>query len=235
MGDGDTDWLELASKVALGIGAGALATAGAIVVAKSGMVQSAVARWRRKLDENRQIDAPPAGTPLLVSLARGGAEHSGVFLGRSRVAELRGDGDLCDVSLSDFVNGVDGDGVNMRSGTRIFAACDDETGLPLASKKIVEAAQHFIENVKKVSYNIFCNNCHMFTASCVQGWLNHEQSFWDWMKHGTFTIDRLDEVVSTTMNGGRDIAWIGVKRSARSFAYTLTDDKIDRLQKEGKC
>ena len=70
MVDGDTDWLELASKVALGIGAGALATAGAVVVAKSGVVQSAVARWRRKLDEERQIDPPPAGTPLLVSLAR---------------------------------------------------------------------------------------------------------------------------------------------------------------------
>ena len=235
MGGSDTDWLDVTGKIALGIGVGALATAGAVVVAKSGVVQSAVARWRRKLDEKRQIDAPPAGTPLLVSLARGGTEHSGIFLGRNRVAELRGDGDLCNISLSEFVNGSDGDRVNMRSGTRIFAACDDETGLPLASKKIVETARHFIENVRKVSYNIFCNNCHMFTASCVQGWLNHEQSFWDWMKNGTFTIDRLDEVVSATMNGGRDIAWIGVKRSARSFAYKLTDDKINRLKKEGKC
>lgn len=234
MGDGDADWLELAGKVALGIGVGALTTAGVVAVAKSGVVQSAVARWRRSLDEKRQINAPPAGTPLLVSLARGGAEHSGIFLGRSRVAELRGNGDLCDVSLSDFVNGFDGDVVNMRSGTRIFAACDDETGLPLASRKIVDAARHFIENVKKVSYSLFRNNCHMFTASCVQGWLNHEQSFWDWIKNGTFTIDRLDDVVSNSMNAGRGIAWIGVRRSVGSFAYTLTDDKIDRLKKEGK-
>jgi len=235
MGGTDTDWLDVAGKIALGVGVGALATAGAVAIAKSGVVQSAVAGLRRKLDGNRLIDAPPAGTPLLVSLARGGAEHSGVFLGRNRVAELRGDGDLCNVSLSDFINGFDGDSVNMRSGTRIFAACDDETGRPLASRTAVEAARHFIENVRKVSYNLFCNNCHMFTASCVQGCLNHEQSFWDWMKNGTFTIDRLDEVVSTTMNGGRDIAWIGVKRSARSFAYNLTGDKIDRLKKEGKC
>ena len=227
-----SDWLDLAGKIALRVGAGALATAGAIAVAKSGVVQSAVARMKR--DMKRLIDAPHAGTPLLVSLADGVAEHTGVFLGRSRVAELRGDGKILDVSLSDFVNGDENDSLNTRTGTRIFAACDEESGEPLASQKIVKAARHFIENVKKVSYNVFCNNCHMFTASCVQGWLNSEQSFWDWMKDGTFTIDRLDEIVSNIMNGGRPIAWIGVRESTRSFNYALTSEKIARLRSEGK-
>ena len=89
MGGTDTDWLDVAGKIALGAGVGALATAGAVAIAKGGVVQSAVAGLRRKLDGNRLIDAPPPGTPLLVSLARGGVGHGGVFLGWSRVAELR--------------------------------------------------------------------------------------------------------------------------------------------------
>lgn len=178
--------------------------------------------------------APPPGTPLLVSLARGGAEHSGVFLGRSRVAELRGDGNICNASLSDFINGDADDPMNVRSGTRIFAACDDKTGMPLSSANVVAAARRFIKNVKKVSYNLFCNNCHVFTASCVEGNMEREQSFLDWVRDGTFSIDRLDEIISKVMNSGRNIAWIGVRGSTRGFIYNLTEEKIDRLESEGR-
>jgi len=82
-----SDWIDIAGKIALGVGGAALATAG-VLAAKSGAFQSVGARRRRNADE-RLIEAPRAGTPLLVSLA-GMAEHSGVFLGRSRVVELNG-------------------------------------------------------------------------------------------------------------------------------------------------
>lgn len=227
-----SDWLEVAGKVALGVGGAALAAAGVLAV-KSGALQSAKAKLARNSDD-RLIDAPPPGTPLLVSLARGGAEHSGVFLGRSRVAELRGDGNICNASLSDFINGDADDPMNVRSGTRIFAACDDKTGMPLSSANVVAAARRFIKNVKKVSYNLFCNNCHVFTASCVEGNMEREQSFLDWVRDGTFSIDRLDEIISKVMNSGRNIAWIGVRGSTRGFNYNLTEEKIDRLESEGR-
>ena len=102
MGDSNSDWLDIAGKVALGVGGAALAAAG-VIMAKSGVMQSAAAKIRRNGD-GRLIDAPRAGVPLLVSLA-GIAEHSGIFLGRSRVAELNGNGRLMEVSLSEFVNG----------------------------------------------------------------------------------------------------------------------------------
>lgn len=79
-----SDWLDVAGKVALGVGGAALAAAGVLAV-KSGALQSAKAKLVRNSD-NRLIDAPRAGVPLLVSLA-GMVEHSGIFLGRSRVAE----------------------------------------------------------------------------------------------------------------------------------------------------
>ena len=227
-----SDWLEVAGKVALGVGGAALAAAGVLAV-KSGALQSAKAKFARNSDD-RLIDAPPPGTPILVSLARGGAEHSGVFLGRSRVAELRGDGNICNASLSDFINGDADDPMNVRSGTRIFAACDDKTGMPLSSVNVVAAARRFIKNVKKVSYNLFCNNCHVFTASCVEGNMEREQSFLDWVRDGTFSIDRLDEIISKVMNSGRNIAWIGVRGSTRGFNYSLTEEKIARLSSEGR-
>ena len=232
MGSSDTDWLDVAGKIALGAGVGALAAAGAIAIAKSGVVQSTVARLRRNRDGNRLIDAPPPGTPLLVSLARGGAEHSGIFLGRSRVAELCGNGALRNVSLSNFINGDVDDLMNIRSGTRVFAACDDVTARPLSSYEAISAARSFIRNVKKVSYSLFCNNCHMFTASCVLGRMSKEKSLGDWIKDGTFTIDRLDKVVSDVLNGGRGIAWIGVHSPTTGFNYSLTEEKVVRLKAE---
>ena len=78
MGDSNSDGLDIAGKVALGVGGAALAAAG-VLMAKSGVMQSAAAKMRRN-GEGRLVDAPRAGVPLLVSLA-GIAEHSGIFLG----------------------------------------------------------------------------------------------------------------------------------------------------------
>ena len=226
-----SDWLEVVGKVAMGVGVGALATAG-VLAAKSGAFQSAAARRRRNGDE-RLIDAPRAGVPLLVSLA-GMAEHSGIFLGRSRVAELNGNGRLMDVSLSEFVNGQVGDKASVRWGTRIFAACDDSTGHPLESLKVAHIARDFVAKVKRVKYNLFNNNCHLFSASCVRGELSDGRSWAEWLMDGTFSIDRLGAVISEVMNGGRPIAWLGVREPTRFFNYALTDGKIARLRKEGK-
>lgn len=227
-----SDWLEIAGKVAAGIGVGALAAAGALALAKSGVVQSASARRRRNGDD-RLIDAPRAGVPLLVSLV-GFAEHSGIFLGRSRVAELNGNGYLMDVSLSEFVNGQPSDTSNVRWGTRIFAACDEASGRPLESIKVAHAARRLVEKIKQVKYSLFNNNCHLFSASCICGELLDGKSWMDWLKDGTFSIDRLESVICEFMNNGRPIAWLGVREPSRFFNYVLADDKIERLRKEGK-
>ena len=231
MNDSNADWLDIAGKVALGVGGAALAAAG-VIMAKSGVMQSAAAKIRRNGD-GRLVDAPRAGVPLLVSLA-GIAEHSGIFLGRSRVAELNGNGRLMDVSLSEFVNGQPDANSNMRWGTRIFAACDDATGQPLESLRVAHAARALIEKIGSVKYNVFSNNCHMFSASCVRGDFAEGKSLDEWLREGTFSIDRLESVISEFMNGGRPIAWLGVREPSRFFNYALADEKIARLRREGR-
>ena len=86
------------------------------------LVESEASRSRRNAMSRRLIAPPPPGTPLLVSLALA-LEHNGIYLGKNRVAELRDDGGVAVVSLTDFVNGDPCD-VSLRTGTRIFAACD---------------------------------------------------------------------------------------------------------------
>jgi hypothetical protein len=62
--------------------------------------------------------------------------------------------------------------------------------------------------------------------------MSKEKSLGDWIKDGTFTIDRLDKVVSDVLNGGRGVAWIGVRSPTTGFNYSLTEEKVVRLKAE---
>lgn len=96
----------------------------------SGFKASLAALMGRVIEDRVLSVPPPPGTPLLCSLARV-VEHSGIYLGAGRVAELKGDGQLREVSLSVFLNGDESDMYNPRKGHRIYAACDAGTGSPL--------------------------------------------------------------------------------------------------------
>ena len=231
--------LEIAGKIALGVGGVALGAAAGLLAAKSGVFQSASARHRREKDEadGRFVDggAVAAGTPILVSIARGAAEHSGVYLGDSRVAELSGEGRLQEVSLTEFINGQEDTWDNFRSGTRIFAACDDQSSRPLGLDDVADAAKGLICRIGTVRYHLFGNNCHMFTASCVFGKLLEKMSVADWFVGGTYSVDRLEEVIVHRLNGGAPVSWLGVRASSPQFQYALCDAKVERLHKEGKA
>ena len=79
----------------------------------------------------RTTDTLPSGSPLPVSLA-GVAEHSGIYIGDGMVAERSGEGKLRVVTLSEFLNGCEGDGLKVRGGLRIYAWCDLDSGRVLA-------------------------------------------------------------------------------------------------------
>ena len=203
------------------------------LLGKTGLFQSLGANIRRKFDKRILSAPPPIGTPILVSLSRGVAEHSGIYLGNSSVAELSGDGKLQEVSLTEFVNGQKDTWNNFRSGTCIFAACDDETGMPLGLEDAMISARNLISNVDKVSYHLFGNNCHMFTASCILDRLMPKMTKREWLENGTFTIEDLNEIISRIMNLNKPIAWLRVRGSVKgSFEYDLPEDKLRRLTKQ---
>lgn len=189
-------------------------------------------RRRRNAAAGRLIAAPPPGTPLLVTLSLV-LEHTGIYLGDSRVAELCGGGEVRVVSLTRFVNGDAYDALPFRTGTRVFAACDALTRRPLASPLAARTAREAIRRGERLPYDIGIENCHQFTAACVRGVLPSAAAFRHSLGTGLASIDKLERVLADELNGGRKVAWCAVARSRENFHYRLTNEKMARLRLEG--
>ena len=197
------------------------------------LAESADSRSRRNASANRLIAPPPAGTPLLVSLALA-FEHTGIYLGNNRVAELNGDGQVKAVSLTRFVNGTDDGFWPIRNGTRIFAACDVRSRRPLGAMRTLATACAALEEGKSCpGYDFTQVNCHLFTAACVCGILPDERKFRKLLGGDIASIGRLERLLSRKLNGGQPIAWCAVRRSKERFRYHLTAEKKVRLMLEG--
>ena len=175
--------------------------------------------------------APPPGTPLKCALAGGMVPqlaHTGIHLGKGRVAELRGDGAVVAVSLPDFLNGPSGDWnpAVLRTGFRIHAACDAETGTPLSSEPAAAKARELTlsrHGHLHLEYDLLDWNCHRFTAGCLAGDFGS-------LDGGTWMLDRLESIISRLLNHGRPICWCAVSPSAPGFRYAATPGKhLQRL------
>ena len=195
--------------------------------------ESEDSRTRRNASASKLIAPPPAGTPLLVSLALA-FEHTGIYLGGNRVAELGGDGQVKAVSLTRFVNGTD-DGIwPLRNGTRIFAACDARSRRPLARARTLATARAALEEGDaRIGYDFAQINCHLFTAACVRGILPMGRKFRSLLGGGIASIGRLERLLARELNGGSPIAWRAVRRSPERFCYRLAASKRVRLMLEG--
>ena len=179
------------------------------------LVESETSRSRRNAMSRRLIAPPPPGTPLLVSLALA-LEHTGIYLGKNRVAELRDDGGVAVVSLTDFVN------------------CDARTRRPLGNKRAYATALKFAKSGFASGYDFVRSNCHLFTASCAAGLLTRDDAFDKLIGSGVTSIGRLERVLARELNDGRRIAWCAVARSKYKFNYKLKSEKVSRLRLEGK-
>lgn len=194
--------------------------------------ESARSRGRRNAEAQRLIAPPPAGTPLLVSLALA-FEHTGIYLGGNRVAELNGDGHVKAVSLTRFINGTPDGAWQVRNGTRIFAACDVRTRRPLASARSLEIARAAIEtDLNRMEYDFAQLNCHLFTAACVLGIPPGTRQFRSLFDGRVASIGKLERFLAKTLNHGKGICWCAVRRDMERFHYSLSPGKRIRLAME---
>ena len=58
------------------------------------------------------------------------------------------------------------------------------------------AARELVDKIRRVKYNVFTNNCHLFSASCIRGDFAEGKSLDEWLRNGMFSIDRLESVIS---------------------------------------
>lgn len=135
--------------------------------------------------------------------------------------------------LTDFVNGDPCD-ISLRTGTRVFAACDARTRRPLGNKRSYATAVKFTRSGFASSYDFVRSNCHLFTAACAAGIPARDDAFDKLIGSGITSIGRLERVLARELNDGRRIAWCAVARSKENFHYKLTAEKVARLRLEGK-
>jgi len=110
---------------------------------------------------------PKKGSLLAVGLALGVIDHTGIYVGGGYVIEQHGNDALKKVTLEEFMRGdneLHARGVNFN----IQIACDN-TGTPLAKKRVAKKAIEFYEDYERRNkkYSIVFNNCHQFCWECI--------------------------------------------------------------------
>ncbi len=153
----DPDKVKILKKIGKYASYGAL---GALVLFSSVPARTAI---RSAVDNRiRQKVRPKIGSVLYTDLAAGYAEHSGIYVGgddEKCIVELQNDHGECiikRVSPAEFTNGG--------LGNTILVSC---SGVEAVGNE--DFARNALEMVgcDLGKYHLLKNNCHMFTASCM--------------------------------------------------------------------
>ena len=133
---------------------------------------------------------PQRGAILRCDLLCGRADHTGIYLGNGRIAELNGDGYICEGTTDEFRSGS-----LARTGMFIYVACDGSSEQPLCSEAAAARAEAMLGTW--TDYNILLNNCHEFTSGCVTGeFANSDTAFW-----------MLELTIADHLNGSDSVCW----------------------------
>ncbi|BEE05103.1 MULTISPECIES: lecithin retinol acyltransferase family protein [Aeromonas] len=118
---------------------------------------------------------PKIGSVVYCELLFGAGDHSGIYLGRDKIAHLDGGGQIEVVSSSVFLDRLGG----FNSAISIYVSCRDSS--PVGNKKYAERARNHI-GVSR-DYNVILDNCHQFTSGCITGDFENADNFMWMLKH----------------------------------------------------
>lgn len=106
--------------------------------------------------------------------------HTGIYLGKDKVAEIANVGGKAIVQIVDPYDFLNGQGTNfLRTGINIYVATDGE-GRALGSGDIARHARAIAAHLRKRGeYDLAENNCHTFTVWCVTGEIPDEMQLTD--------------------------------------------------------
>ena len=103
----------------------------------------------------KDLVKPKVGSVVHCGLLMNQIEHSGIYVGYSKIIHLDGSGRIEIVSPKVLLDRLD--------------------GKAFASRKAVERAR--LKVGKKVNYSVYSNNCHMFTSGCLTGSFANKDNF----------------------------------------------------------
>lgn len=103
------------------------------------------------------------------------AEHSGIYVGKGKIAHLDGSGRIEIVTARQFLNRLGG----MNPALSIYVSCDSEGAIK--SSKVAKRAREMAGSER--SYNVILDNCHQFTSGCLTGNFDNSDNFLWMLKH----------------------------------------------------
>jgi hypothetical protein len=120
------------------------------------------------IDSCRETVIPVVGSVVYCDMYCGYADHSGVYVGNNRIVHLNGNGLIEIVSPKRFIANT--------TAINIYVSCKDDyvTG----ERYIADRATKMLGKTRK--YNVIIDNCHQFTAGCINGDFENSCSFM-WM------------------------------------------------------
>ncbi len=159
----DDIWDKILIAAGLAVaGAVALTTATAAVSLAESFVDNVV---RDKIDE------PAIGSVVYCDLALF-VEHSGIYVGNGEIVHLDGSGRIVRTGGTTFLNRLEG----VNPAMSIYAACSNTT--PKGNHSVADYALELADEY--VDYSLLMNNCHMFSASCLQ--IEKPRAFYNTLK-----------------------------------------------------
>ncbi|WP_371374878.1 lecithin retinol acyltransferase family protein [Thalassotalea aquiviva] len=120
------------------------------------------------VDEFRDSVTPKIGSVVYCDMCCGYADHSGIYVGNNQIIHLNGKGVIEQVNPTGFTDGTTA--LNIYVSAKDEYACGDED--------VAERALDMLGT--KTEYNTLSNNCHQFSAYCLNGDLHNACSFM-WM------------------------------------------------------
>lgn len=130
---------------------------------KNSNIKEAVVEWIMQRADALMVHSlePAVGSIVYCNLALA-VEHSGIYVGNDRIVHLNGSGRIELVSPRVFCERLHG----KNPASIIYCPISDD-GRLLGNKNAAERALNQVG--RYTNYNVFMNNCHKFTASCVTG------------------------------------------------------------------
>ena len=127
------------------------------------LIEKKLKEWTEKTIDAFFIHSvrPAVGSVVYCNLAMV-AEHSGVYVGDGQIVHLNGNGRIERVSAEKFCERFGGKNPSFT----IFCPTNWQ-GKAVGDKKVAEYALRSVGRF--VNYNPAFNNCHCFTASCLEG------------------------------------------------------------------
>lgn len=117
------------------------------------------------VDGCRDRVQPSPGSVVYCDLAFGYMDHSGIYIGNGQIVHLSGRGNIEIVSPRQFIDGG--------TACNIYVSCHETWSV--GSEAVAQRAKNMVGRSR--DYNFILDNCHQFSAGCLNGNFGNSLNF----------------------------------------------------------